>query len=281
MIDVKPREYAEITNCVLEEYAVQTMYKEDYKRERKATIYGAIAPDNIDNSLRYCKKDNKDECKGFFDNAGLYDYNHYIWWNIESFYPGYWRKLNNLYRFNSSLIDKMSKNEAMVFFTNLILGFDTGYYFERFGLAMSKYEMPFNISSTSLIYNNKMEDAINEGKIVNHSVYKKLWYADDVQYNYTLNNGTGCYNDINQYDIKITNITRKTPKVIEIHFSQIDCEGHLGFEVIENDIIIGFTQNNYFVYIINYPEGYNLRYKIRAYDRLLNFKESKYFELIL
>ena len=124
-----------------------------------------------------------------------------------------------------------------------------------------------------------MEEAINQGKIANYSVNKKLWYADDDQYNFILNNGTGCYKNRNEYDIKITNITKKTPKVIEISFSPIDFEGHLGFEVIENDIIIGFTQKNYFVEIINYPEDYNPRYKIRAYDRLLNYKESDYVEL--
>ena len=79
-----------------------------------------------------------------------YVYPQYIWRDIESFYPGYWGKLNNLYRYNDSLIDSMNKNEAMVYFTNLILGFDTGYYFERFGLAMS--DNPFNISGVSNKY---------------------------------------------------------------------------------------------------------------------------------
>ena len=147
MIDVKPREYAEITNCVLEEYAVQTIYKQEYNRERQETLYEAMAPDNIDNSLRFCHNDN---CKGFFDNAGLYVYNQYIWWNIESFYPGYWRQLNNLYRYNISLTQRMNKNEAMVYYTSLILGYDTGYYFERFGLAMIK-ERPFKIVNGEVI----------------------------------------------------------------------------------------------------------------------------------
>ena len=33
MIDVKPRELAERTNVVLEEYAIQTLYKNIYHRE--------------------------------------------------------------------------------------------------------------------------------------------------------------------------------------------------------------------------------------------------------
>ena len=62
-------------------------------------------------------------------------------------------------RYNDSLIGGMTYNERMVFLTNLILGFDTGYYFERFGLAMSY--IPFNISGASNRYNNSMKEAIN------------------------------------------------------------------------------------------------------------------------
>ena len=118
MIDVSLREYAEITNVVFEEYAVQTIYKHIYNRQRFQTIYTNIAPDNIDNLLRFC---NFPPCKGFFNNAGGYVYPHYIWWDIESFYPGYWGKLDNLYRYNTSLTSGLDKNEAMVFLTNLIL----------------------------------------------------------------------------------------------------------------------------------------------------------------
>ena len=277
MIDVKPREYAEITNCVLEEYAVQTIYKKFYNRERQETLYEALAPDNIDNSLRFCYKEN---CIGFFDNAGTYVYNQYIWWNIESFYPGYWRTFNNLYRFNSSLTDRMNKNEAMVYYTSLILGYDTGYYFERFGLAMIKGR-PFKISSASLNYNNTLKEAIEKGKISNNTMlYKKLWYADDDQYNFTILNGTGCYYEGNKYDIKINYVTKVAKNTNYISFPNIDCESHLGFEVIENGTIIGFTQRKSFIDKNIYPEDYIPKYKIVAYDRLLNNKESDYMYLM-
>ena len=276
MIDVKPREYAEITNCVLEEYAVQTIYKQEYNRERQETLYEAMAPDNIDNSLRFCHNDN---CKGFFDNAGLYVYNQYIWWNIESFYPGYWRQLNNLYRYNISLTQRMNKNEAMVYYTSLILGYDTGYYFERFGLAMIK-ERPFKISSTSSNYNDTLKEAIEQGKISNNTIHKKLWYADDDQYNITILNGTGCYYEGNKYDIKINYVSKVEKNAYYISFPKVDCVNHLGFEIIENGTVIGFTQKKSFVDKNEYPEGYIPRYKIIAYDRLLNYKESDYMYLI-
>ena len=271
MIDVRPREYPERTNVVLEEYAVQTIYKQNYNRRRHEIIYDAIAPDNIDNKLRYCYQD-EEYCDGFFSNAGDYIYPQYVWWDIESFYPGYWGKLNNLYRYNYSLIGGMTSNEAMIFLTNLILGFDTGYYFERFGLAMS-YN-PFTISGASSRYNNSMKEAINEGKISNNTIIKKLWYADSEQYNYTLNNGTGCYKDKNEYDIKINNITLTSRGYRNISLPFIDCIGHLGFEILENGTVIGFTNKLYFKDKNKYPDDYTPRYKIIAYDRLLDYKES-------
>ena len=272
MIDVKRREYAERTNVVLEEYAVQTIYKQQYNRRRHETIYEAIAPDNIDNKLRFCNIEDKENCNGFFSNAGDYVYPQYIWWDIESFYPGYWGKLNNLYRYNESLIYGMTNNEAMVFLTNLIVGFDTGYYFERFGLAMSNN--PFTISGASNRYNNSIKEAINEGKISNNTIIKKLWYADSEQYNYTLNNGTGCYKNKNEYEIKINNVTLTSKGYKNISLLVIDCIGHLGFEILENGTVIGFTNKLYFIDKNIYPDDYTPRYKIIAYDRLLDYKES-------
>ena len=274
MIDVKYREYAERTNVVLEEYAVQALYRDIYNRKRYEQIYESLAPDNIDNLLRFC---NNLRCNGFFNNAGNYVYPQYVWWDIESFNPGYWGKLNNLYRFNFTALSRgMDRNEVMVFFTNLILGFDTSYYFERFGLSLSSSK-PFNHSETSKFYNDSMEKAIKEGKIVNKTIYKKFWYADIDQYNYTINNGTGCYKNNNDYDIRIVNITKDSSNSIyNITLPYIDCIGHLGFEIIENEVVIGFTNKLYYLDKIKYTDDYNPRYRIVAYDRLLDYKESVY-----
>ncbi len=275
MIDVEPRVYPERTNVVLEEYSVQVIYKKKYHYKKYEVVYESIAPDNIENSLRYC---NKDVCDGFFNNAGNYIYPQYVWWNIESFYPGYWSKLNNLYRFNFSLARGLDRNEAMVFFTNLIVGFDTGYYFERMGLAMDN--KTFNNSDTSDFYKMKMEKAINEGNITNKTIYKKFWYADSDQYDYILNNGTGCYKNKTKddYDIEITYIIKDPYRGYEVNFPIIDSRDHLGFEIIENEVIIGFTRKYYFLDRNKYSDNYNPRYKIRAYDRLLNYIESDYKE---
>ena len=273
MIDLNERELAERTNVVLEEYAIQTIYKNIYHRDNIERLHEDIAPDNIDNLKRFCGS--RHECKGFFINTNGYVYTHYTWWAIESFNPGYWGKLDNLYRYNSSLISLMNKNEAMVFLTSLIVGFDMGYYFERFGLAMDNIKI-FNNSEVSQKYKESMEKAINEG-LIKTNIYKKYWYADSEQYNYTLNNGKGCYKNNNNYKIEIKEIKKDSLKgIYNITLPLINCEGHLGFEIIENDIIIGFSNKLFFIDKNEYPENYNPKYKIVAYDRLLDYKESNY-----
>ena len=64
-------------------------------------------------------------------------------------YHGYWGKLDNMYRFNSTLAKGLSNVEKFVYFTNLILGMDLGYYFTRWGFYLSNYNKPFNESKVS------------------------------------------------------------------------------------------------------------------------------------
>ena len=121
-----------------------------------------------------------------------------------------------------------------------------------------------------------MEKAINEGKIKTN-IYKKYWYADSEQYNYTLNHGKGCYKNSNDYEIKIINIIKDSENgIYNITLPSINCVGHLGFEIIENDVVIGFSNKLYFVDKNVYPNNDNPKYKIVAYDRLLDYKESNY-----
>ena len=50
----------------------------------------------------------------------------------------------------------------------------------------------------------------------------------------------------------------------------INCKGHLGFEIYENNIVVGFSHKNYYEDYQKYPENYQPIYKIVAYDRLLD-----------
>ena len=270
MIDVFFRHYEDKTSGILGEYAVQILYNY-YNINNIEILHNEIAPDNIDNLLRNCKEKEVENCNGFFINSGKYS--HYIWWAIESFYPGYWGKLDNLIRYDSNLIFGMRQNEAIIFLTSLILGFDMEYYFERFGLGFG--DKVFNKSDTTEIYKNQFKKAINESKI-KIGINKKLWYADNKQYNFTLNNGEGCYKDDNDYEIKINNIGVSKTSGITLTFEEINCPGHLGFEITENDVVIGFTTKYTFIDKNTYEDDYIPKYKIIAYDRLLDTKESDY-----
>ena len=271
MLDLDCMEIPEKTNVVLEEYSTNTVYKGTYNRMKyMVLIYEDIAPDNIDNLSRHCQ--GLTECKGFFIDVGKYYHAHYMWWDIEAFNPGYWGKLYNMYRYNYTLIEKMNKNEGMVYFSSLIVGIDLGYYFERFGLSMDEVTV-FNNTKFTDYYKNAMEKEIKEGKI-KKNIIKKYWYADFEQYSYFLNNGKGCYKNSNNYVIKIEEFKKVDDEKLNIILPTINCEGHLGFEIVENDVVIGYTVENSFIDKKTYPKNYKRKYKIVAYDRLLDYKES-------
>ena len=57
----------------------------------------------------------------------------------------------------------------------------------------------------------------------------------------------------------------------------VKCPGHLGFEIYEGDNVIGFTYEYSYTDKTVYKDGYIPKYKIIAYDRLLDVSnESKY-----
>ena len=60
---------------------------------------------------------------------------------------------------------------------------------------------------------------------------------------------------------------------------KIDCNGYLGFEIIENDVVIRFTTDLYYIDKKKSRRIQSYRYIIAAYDRLLNYKESSYKNL--
>ena len=270
MIDVKKRTYQERTNNVLKKFSVEVLEKRDILKSDYDIVLKNLILDNVDPLLRGCQKQNKNECRGFFNEYGDYKQSYMLWWNIECLYHGYWGELNNLYRYNESLISEMTRTESLVFLTNLILGFDTGYYFERFGFTLSKDL--FNNTATSNTYKTKMKELIQQGKI-DTSIQKKFWYIDYKEYDYMTNYGLGCHNGKESYNIYKVNkfISNNT---YYLSFPILLCNGQLGFEIYENDILIDFSYEQTYIDPNKYPKNYIPKYKIVAYDRLL--KHSKY-----
>ena len=221
--------------------------------------------DDIDDKLRGCKSINKTECKGYFMNVD--HHNFLIFWNLESIYHGYWGKVDNLYRYNcTSEIDKLTKEERFVYFSSVALGIDLGYYFSRWGLTFDNGDSIFSEAKASADYKRIMQSAKEKGLIDPKAPKKKYWYLDLKEYPLMiLQKGIECFKDKSEFNIEIN------PKENQyvLTFSSIKCPGFLGYEIYENDKIIGFTFNNTYTDYTIYKSGYKPKYKVVGYDRLL------------
>lgn len=267
MMDNEMRLAAETSNNMISKFSDIFISKDgNFGMDRITNKIKYLSPDNIENNMRGCESSQTYNCKGFFKNKEL---NYMIWWDLESMYPGYWGKLDNLYRYyNKTLIKGLKYNELLVYFSNIILGMDLGYYFTRWGLYLDYEVRAFDEKLVSDKYKELMQKAIEDG-LVDTNIKKKFWYLDYNEYMYIINNGTGCYgqNDKN-FNIKIEKIKEENGK-LSIYLPKIECLGHLGFEIYENDQVIGFTYDEIFEDENKYEEGYIPEYYIVAYDRLL------------
>ena len=267
MMDINERTISETSNNMISKYS-ETFIQGDgsWGPDRQNSKIKYLTLDDIDDKLRGCSSDDPNQCYGFFKNVEL---NYLVWWDLESMYHGYWGKLDNMYRFNSSLAKGLTNVEKFVYFTNLILGMDLGYYFTRWGFYISNYRVPFNESEVSPKYEELMYNAVNDGIIDLNIPQKKYWYVDYRQYNYMNDIGIGCYQNPEEYDIEITDIHDYGVAGVLITLAEVKCPGHLGFEIYETERLIGFTNSENFVDNNEYDEEYVPKYKVIAYDRLL------------
>ena len=267
-MDINERTVTETSNNMISKYE-ETFIRKEGTRGNFVYSLLYLTPDDINVLDRGCDLTSSG-CKGFFTN---YQMNYLIWWHIESLFPGYWGKLDNMYRYNYSISEGMSRTEREIFFTNIITGIDLGYYFYRWGFFLNN-EGIFVPENASDIYLEKMNEYINNGKITANKILK-LWYLDYKEYMYIVNGGEGCYENQDKYKVEIEKILYINKTRTAILLPKINCEGHLGFEIYENNKLLGFTYDNIYVDTKEYEENYEKTYKIIAYDRKLNpSKES-------
>ena len=206
------------------------------------------------------------------DINNLWNQNRQYWiiyWLIESRFPGFWGRQDNIYRYENTATD-LSKTEKQIYYASLATGIDLSYYFERWGYDIDYSEsnsIPFTYEGASAAFKNYMTQAINCGRIEKNDL--KLWYLDNTAYEYMVQNGKGCYSSSDK--VEITSIN-KVSGGYSIVLPSSDNTAHLGYEIlvkIDNEYkVIGFTRTNSFTDTNEYstiPEYY-----IRAYDRLLN-----------
>ena len=252
MMDISERVVSETTNNMVSNFNKSANEKTG-SRENHTTITNLMAPDDVNPANVWQK------------NSG----NAAIWWNIESIFPGYWGKLENMYR--SAQTNGMNKVEKQVYFSSIVTGIDLSYYFERYGYALGG--TMFVVSSASDAFKSAMQQLHNDGTIINKEL--KFWYVDNMTYTYLLDYG----NKLSIYDdsmkVNIISVEKTNDGYSILMPYKNDNIGHLGYEILEgNDIdgykVIAFTNSNYYVDTKTYQDGYTPNYKIRAYDRRLN-----------
>ena len=163
MMDISERTVSETSNNMISKYS-ETFIQGDgsFGLDKQNIKRKYLTPDNIESKLRGCKSEEESKCYGFFKNEEL---NYLVWWDLESMFHGYWGKLDNMYRYNSSLANGLSITEKFVYFTNLILGIDLGYYFSRWGFNLGDYKQIFKESDVSEKYKELMKIDVNDGLI--------------------------------------------------------------------------------------------------------------------
>lgn len=267
MIDMSERVVSECSNNMVSKYN-ETALEKTATRGDFDLVVKYLSSDIVKNSER-CFNTSTSEYETYFNhNRG----NFLIWWLIESYYPGYWGKMENLYRYNN--INSLNATEKQVYFSSLATGIDLSYYFERWGYNLSTSDKVFEYATSSDNFKQLLNSAISEGKISN-KVQHKLWYLDAKQYNLI-----STENDI--YNNTITPTIESVAKVstgYSIVLNKSILSSHLGYEILEgNDVdgykVIGFTNSNIFVDEHVYEEGYVPSYKIIGYDRKLNATNS-------
>ena len=265
-MDINERTVSENSNNMISKYDDAYLRRDGTRGEFSKSL-NYLTLDDVDVYERGCTSDT---CLGFFNNMYL---NFLVWWYLESYYPGYWGSLDNMYRYNYSLSTGMTRTERLIFFSNVVTGVDLGYYFYRWGFYMNN-EGIFVPENAGSAYQEAMENYIKEGKIDN-STKLKYWYIDYKEYLYIVEGGEGCYSNKNAYDVQIKNVFYINTTRTILLLPEISCEGHLGFEIYEHDKLIGFTYGTSFVDTNTYSSDYAHEYKIVAIDRkLIASKES-------
>jgi hypothetical protein len=272
-IDINERVVGETTNNMVTKFSIVHLegkcnewQKEFY--EYKIKYLSEDKPTSSEN-LRACKESDFSKCNGYYMNIKAYG-NYVLWWDIEIYHHRYWAELNNLYRYNSSLVpSSLSKDEKMVYFSSLVTGIDLGYYFTRVGLTFNNGDTVFNEKNVSTTYKNLMEKAKSDGLIKTNVRKIKYWYLNDTSYDFIIQNRIfDCYREKNLYDVKIVDVIKESDGY-KIVLPKKDCPAHLGFEIIESNNVIGFTYEYSFKDTNYYKTGYNPQYTIVLYDQLL------------
>lgn len=236
----------------------------------------------FNDDLANLSSDRTDYTRSSYLNSNMYNY--CIWWHLESYMPGYWGNLANMFRYYTSecdsaerdLINTLGNDEKQVYYSSLILGIDLGYYYERYGFKIYGSSQ-FTESGATENFKTLMSNAAADGRIDNKTK-PRFWYLDENQYNIVANsNGVESLEKAflpnEQTQIKTI---EKTSGGYSIVLPAIkDKTTLLGYEIYEGQseetaTIIGFSKTGVFIDTTEYDEGYEPKYWVKAFNRDLS-----------
>ncbi len=189
------------------------------------------------------------------ENAGTWFSDLYMFWDMEVYYPGYWAKLDSMFRAGSCgnpQIDELLKNcstkEKVAAYSSKIVGIDLTYYYHQYGYFLSASDNYLKaMKSMSL---SKQQP--------------KIWYYDTYSYYKEKKAASGTIS-LGAYN--------KTQKAFTIKVSADLDKDTLGYEILRDGVIVGFTWDNYFI-DSKLTDSNNHTYTVNAYDYALNCYDS-------
>ncbi|MGG0666644.1 NPCBM/NEW2 domain-containing protein [Viridibacillus arvi] len=229
-MDVNARLYGETTNNMLPQYMSGYYGKLDNRIPYEANIYKNVIKENL--------KDYNDQ--GLFEKLGVY-------WQLEMYSPGYWGKLNRLYRERDvKLTDgEISKQQYLVEFSSEVLKLDLSEHFARHGFVVNEE---------------------TREKTAKYKKPKKSWYLNDSVVGYE---GKGIEDKNASVKISITSNASAKSKTLSFKMDKKYKNDFLGYEIYRDGELVGFTSTDQFVdQKLDMDKNYS--YKIIGYDKKLN-----------
>ncbi len=257
MMDNGERTVSECSNNMMSKFD-ETALEQEATRGEFARTLAALSPDD----------ENRTSFWNVEQPEGLKRMNYLVWWLIESYDIGFWGRMENCYRYiPSDTTTGLTDTEKQVYFCSLATGIDLSYYFERWGYNLKTTDPEFKASTTSPKFNQLMAEAKAQGKI-DDSKQPKIWYLDAKQYLENEAGHTTLYHGTENVSINSISKTSSGYSIL-INENYSKNPAHLGYEILANNRVVGFTYTNNFVDTNGYASAPT--YKIRAYDRALNY----------
>lgn len=237
-MDMRARLYGEVTNNMLPQYMSVYYGKTDNRIPYEGSIYKNVMAENL---KAYPDQE-------FFEKLAVF-------WQLEMLSPGYWAELNSLYRErNVELTDgEISKQKYLVEFSSEVLALDLSEHFARHG---------FTVSDETRKLTGKYKKP--EGKI---------WYLNNAVIGYK---GNGIEDKNISVETTVLPDAEKNTNKLSFTIDKGYADHILGFEIIRDGKIIGFTSTNQFE-DQHIDTTKNHKYQIVVYDKKLKVLEPVEF----